>query len=216
MISSLDGLLEIEDLNVKSFYLEDVLREVVQEAHERMNVRECRIEQAHALGVLLRMDRSVLKKVCSGILRNAIENTPDEGVIQIKSTHDHEYGIVEFKDFGIGIASQNQSMIFGGFFHTQDTLHYSSKEPYAFNAGGWGTDLLRAKVLSERLGFSISFSSERCRHIPLDSDECVGRISDCRFIDHREECLRSGGSTFALHLPLHLSPTDDSATTRSA
>jgi hypothetical protein len=37
-------------------------------------------------------------------------------------------------------------MIFGGFFHTQETELYSSKRPYEFNAGGSGSDLLRTRV----------------------------------------------------------------------
>jgi hypothetical protein len=144
------------------------------------------------------MDERVLRKVCGGILRNAIENTPDEGIIEVRSKKDNESLVVEFIDYGVGISPQNQRMIFGGFFHTQDTNRYSSKARYDFNAGGWGTDLLRAKVLSERFGFYIGFSSKRCRHVPLDSDECIGKISACPFIRRREDCLHSGGSNFTL------------------
>jgi len=148
------------------------------------------------------MNRKALKKVCRGFLRNAIENTPDEGKIEIKVRSEEGLARIDFQDFGIGITSENQKLIFGGFFHTQDTYRYASKNPYFFNAGGSGSDLLRAKVLSERFNFTVGFSSYRCRYLPRDKDECPGRISSCPFIEAREDCLSSGGSTFSLSLPL--------------
>lgn len=65
-----------------------------------------------------------------------------------------------------------------------------------------GSDLLRAKVFSERHGFSVDFESTRCRFIPDDTDECSGKISECPFIKTRSECLSSGGSTFSVSFPI--------------
>jgi hypothetical protein len=101
-----------------------------------------------------------------------------------------------------GITPENEKLIFSGFFHTQDTHHYASKKPYLFNAGDSGSDLLRARVLSERFGFSVDFSSMSCRYLPSDKDECPGSIASCPFIRGKEDCLTSGGSTFSLPLPL--------------
>ena len=66
------------------------------------------------------MDRNVLNKVCSGLLKNAIENTPDEGLIEITAQSVGNKIRVDFRDFGVGITKVNQKYIFGGFFHTQD------------------------------------------------------------------------------------------------
>jgi hypothetical protein len=106
--------------------------------------------------------------------------------------------VIQFRDHGVGITEENQRMVFGGFFHTQDTACYSSKEPYAFNAGGAGTDLLRIKVFSERCGFSIGFESTRCRVLPRDTDLCPGRISRCPNVQSKTECFASGGSLFTV------------------
>ena len=95
-----------------------------------------------------------------------------------------------------------QNQIFGGFFHTQNTEAYSSKQPYAFNAGGYGSDLLRIKTFSERYGFRIMFESVRCRFCPEDEDVCPGRIDACRFVESKGECLAAGGSTFKLLFPV--------------
>ena len=143
-------------------------------------------------------DRDALKKVLEGVLRNAVENTPDEGKVEVRARLEHTRLVIEIRDRGTGITPENQKLIFTGFFHTQDTDHYSTKTPYAFNAGGSGADLLRAKVFSERYGFSIDFESTRCAFIPEDTDECPGRISRCTH--DRWQCLASG-TTFSVAIP---------------
>jgi hypothetical protein len=77
-----------------------------------------------------------LPKIFDGLLKNAIENTPDEGQIEIVITNKEEGTLLEVRDFGVGITKENQTRIFEGFFTTQETLDYSSKKPYDFNAGG--------------------------------------------------------------------------------
>jgi signal transduction histidine kinase len=104
-------------------------------------------------------------------------------------------------DYGVGITPENQKMIFGGFFHTQGTALYSSKSPYQFNAGGSGTDLLRIKIFSERFGFAVDFESTRCKFIPDDRDQCIGKISSCSHISDKIDCLSSGGSRFSVIFP---------------
>ena len=95
----------------------------------------------------------------------------------------------------------SQARIFEGFFTTQDTMAYSSKRPFDFNAGGKGADLLRAKIFAERHGFTIEMVSSRCRFIPAEQDVCPGRISRCRHCSRRQDCLDSGGTTFSLYFP---------------
>jgi hypothetical protein len=94
-------------------------------------------------------------------------------------------------------------MIFGGFFHTQETEFYSSKTPYEFNAGGSGSDLLRIKTFSERLGFSVYFESTRCKFLPTDTDICSGKISVCPFINDKSDCFSLGESIFSITFPFN-------------
>jgi GAF domain-containing protein len=145
--------------------------------------------------------RDPLKKVIDGIVKNAIENTPDEGKIEV-SVHKKEKGAEwVVRDYGVGITKDHQRRIFEGFFATQETLDYSSKTPFDFNAGGKGSDLLRMKIFSKRYGFKVDMVSSRCRFIPKASDVCPGRISECKFCTNKEDCYNSGGTTFSLHFP---------------
>ena len=133
------------------------------------------IVQDFVKGVTITANRSALEKVCSGILRNAVENTPDQGRIEVTAKIEVDQMVIRFRDFGV--TAENQRLVCTGFFHTQDTNYYSTKAPYDFNAGGSGADLLRAKVFSERYGFEIDFESTRCSYMPEDIDECPGGSS---------------------------------------
>lgn len=145
--------------------------------------------------------QDVLKKVMDGLVKNAVENTPDQGKIVL--TVQERGGDVELRvqDYGVGITDEDQRRIFEGFFTTRETLSYSTKKPFDFNAGGKGADLLRMKVFSERYHFKIQMTSTRCRHIPEETDMCPGRISRCPFCKRKDDCYDSGGTTFSLVFP---------------
>ncbi|MFZ7112208.1 MAG: PAS domain S-box protein [Desulfatiglandales bacterium] len=143
----------------------------------------------------------ILQKVFDGLLKNAIENTPDEGKIEIRVQRKDRGAQIEFHDYGTGITAEDQPRIFDGFFTTRTTLDYSSKRPFDFNAGGKGSDLLRMKIFSERHNFVIHMTSTRCGFIPTDADTCPGRISDCVYCKKKEDCYRSGETSFSVTFP---------------
>jgi PAS domain S-box-containing protein len=143
----------------------------------------------------------VMEKVVDGLIRNAVEATPDEGRIEITVQKKGEGSELVVSDCGIGITEENQRRIFEGFFTTHDTMLYSSKRPFDFYAGGKGADLLRMKIFAERYNFRIEMGSSRCGYIPKDSDLCPGRISECKFCKERGDCFRSGGTAFNVFFP---------------
>ncbi|MBU2622013.1 MAG: ATP-binding protein, partial [Proteobacteria bacterium] len=102
------------------------------------------------------------------------------------------------KDFGVGITEENRRLIFESNFTTRETMHYSSRQPYDFYAGGKGFDLLRMKIFSEKYGFNIKMTSSRCRFIPKDEDICPGDIINCSHCKSDEDCFNSGGTTVVL------------------
>jgi len=143
----------------------------------------------------------ILQKVFEGLLRNAIENTPDEGKVKVLLVKQGAGAGMKIRDYGVGIPSEAQKRIFEGFFPTRDTMLYSSKKPFDFNAGGKGADLLRMKIFSEQYHFKIDMISNRCRHIPKESNVCPGRISRCKYCKQSEDCSQSGGTTFSVYFP---------------
>jgi signal transduction histidine kinase len=142
-----------------------------------------------------------LQKVVDGLIKNAIENTPDEGKVEVVVRRKDAGAQLVVRDYGVGITEDNQRQIFDGFFSTQDTMDYSTKMPFDFNAGGKGADLLRMKKFSARYNFDIEMTSSRCQFIPQENDSCPGRIGACEFCTRPEDCYHSGGTTFSLYFP---------------
>jgi len=145
--------------------------------------------------------RDPLRKVVDGIIKNAVENTPDEGKIEVIVRQKEGGAELVARDYGVGIVESDQVRIFEGFFSTQDTMAYSSRRPFDFNAGGKGADLLRMKIFSERYNFKIHMISTRCGFIPKAKDVCPGRISKCHHCRDRKDCYVSGGTTFYVYFP---------------
>ena len=197
----IDSLCRIEEGKAEQIIISSFLHGICDEAIAAMKGRDLEIVEDFEKNISIDFDPTALRKVCGGLLKNAIENTPDGGKIDVTSVTRGRGVEIGFHDTGVGISQENQKMIFGGFFHTQDTEGYSSKEPYLFNAGGAGSDLLRMKVFSERYKFRLDFQSTRCRFIPGDGDNCPGRVSECRAISSKTDCYSSGGSTFTVFFP---------------
>jgi len=157
--------------------------------------RSCRLEtRIQETGSVL-IPSEVLGKITDGLVRNAVENTPDGGLIKVTVYSSGRNPILAVNDFGIGITGENQAIIFESCFSTTDIMQYASRQRFDFNAGGRGFDLLRMKIFSERYNFNIRLNSIRCRFIPKETDQCPGNIDQCRHCRTVDDCLTSGGTT---------------------
>jgi signal transduction histidine kinase len=175
-------------------FTEGLLKDVMSRARHR----DLQIELDGEKDLTLWVDPHILEESLIGLLKNAMENTPDEGMIRVILEQKAQWVQFKVMDFGVGITKENQLHLFDGLFHTQDTELYTSKKPYDFGAGGKGLDLLRIKTYGQRFGFDISEGTQRCIYLPTDRDLCPGKISLCPHCHTREDCLKSGGSTFCL------------------
>jgi signal transduction histidine kinase len=152
----------------------------------------------------MRIPPQVLFSIIEGLVRNAIENTPDHGRVVVKGARrEHDY-VIRVIDFGVGIPESEQANIFEGFYPVREIDMYSSGSRYAFYAGGTGTDLLKMKIFSERYGFTISFKSARCPCVPTVSDQCPGDAARCPHCETAQDCLRRGGTEFIVEFPEEL------------
>jgi signal transduction histidine kinase len=179
-------------------FIDERIREARAGAHHRH--LSFYLEGESNLSVI--MEPTILKDVVGGLIKNAIENTPDEGAICIKIGSSGKTLHIKVQDNGIGITEENKAQVFNGLFHTQETDLYGSRRPYDFNAGGKGLDLLLAKIYGQRFGFDILLESTRCVYIPTDKDMCPGQISQCPHCRNISDCQSAGGSTFVVVLPV--------------
>ena len=198
----IQSIFQVDPIRIEKIWFDEFLHQICTEVRSVCSERNLHLENHIPGDMSVEMDRNVLRKLCRGLLKNAIENTPDGGRIEVSAMREKTAVRVDFRDYGVGITQENQKEIFSGFFHTQDTAMYSSKQPYDFNAGGAGTDLLRMKIFSRRFGFSIDFESNRCPHLPFDTDTCPGKISACPAIRTAEKCMTNSGTVFTLRFPV--------------
>ena len=143
----------------------------------------------------------VLGKVIGGLLRNAVENTPDGGEVRVTVRAGKAGPELEIRDTGIGITAENQQLILGNFFTAYEPLQYSTRSPYDFKAGGKGFDLLRMQIFAERFGFKIRMNSTRCRFILDEKEDCPGDAGECVPLRNADQCRDTGGTTVTVQFP---------------
>jgi PAS domain S-box-containing protein len=193
----------------QKIYLHSFVPDQLKEMKPKFSHRKLEIITAFEKTDAIVMPVDPLKKVVMGIIKNAVENTPDGGKIEIAVSGKGEGIEFSVHDYGVGIVSEYQKRIFEGFFTTQETMDYSSKKPFDFNAGGQGADLLRMRIFAERYHFQIQMNSSRCRFIPGEKDKCPGDIANCDYCKNEDDCYLSGGSTFTVFFPA--ASTEDSS-----
>lgn len=186
-----------DDQESKTIRLTDFVSDTIEDLKPRFSHRTLDVHLSFPdveKGDTVFLPPQILRKVVEGLLRNAVENTPDHGRIEVGVRSGVRGPELAVKDYGVGITPQNQPMLFESYLTTSETFQYASKNPYDFNAGGKGFDLLRMKIFSERYHFKISMRTIRCVHIPKDEDLCPGDIKNCHHCQSVQHCLESGGT----------------------
>lgn len=114
----------------------------------------------------------LLSVVLQNLLSNAVRFTPDNGSIILQIEEQGEHVRVSVVDTGIGIAGEQQALVFEKFYEVKDSMSHSSGD-YEFQSSGLGLGLAAVKHIlaahqSEiRLeskvgeGSSFSFTLER-------------------------------------------------------
>jgi signal transduction histidine kinase len=197
----IDELYQPEGLVSEPIELGTTVREILAEVQIHASHRNIEFNLVNKSSQRIDIPKRILHKIVNGLIKNAVENTPDEGWIEIGINDKSGRSNLSICDYGTGIAEKDREHIFSGFYSTQETDAYSTKKPYQFNAGGKGTDLMRIKIFSERYGFKIDMNSTRCKHIPTSKDICPGKISECDACQQPEDCHVSGSTRFNIKFP---------------
>jgi len=191
---TLESLFGPKDFKFGTIHLDAYLADRISRLKPDFSHRNCFLDITIEKTAPIHIPIEILDIITKGLIRNAVEYTPDGGKIEIilKTTENQPELIV--KDYGIGLTKEKRRLILENYFTPPESINYSTKEPYAFNAGGRGFDLLRIKLFSERYHFSLRIDSTRCRVIPEDSDTCPGDIRLCPACTKLEDCYHSGAT----------------------
>ncbi len=172
-------------LNLQPVWLNRMFKLMKAELQPTLQLRHQNLEIRTFKGAedLLFADPTRLYQALKNILNNAIKFTPDGGQITIDGRTLPGFVEVTITDTGIGIALENQDVIFEKFGQLGDAaLHSSGKTK--FKGGGAGLGLPIAKGIIEAHGGSLWVESPGC-----DEKKCPG-------------------ATFHLLLPLRTQPND--------
>jgi two-component system phosphate regulon sensor histidine kinase PhoR len=180
-------------------YLSQLLTELRRKSSDRAVTLKTQPAQVETAVV----DPVVFRDVVDALVKNAIENTPDQGEVLIALSTVTGGTLLQVVDYGVGIDQADLQFVFEAFHHTQETDRYATLKPFDFGAGGKGLELMQLKVLSEGGAFDISFDSRRCRHLLDPARECPGRIDACAWISGVDGCKASGGTTFSVLFSEH-------------
>ena len=190
--SKVDRLFGPRNHEAEKIELGTFVRERIADLAPRFAHRKIQSAENLEPNRVITIPREPLRVIVDGLVRNAVENTPDEGLVRIGVWGEDGKVILEVEDYGVGITEESRESLFKGVFTTRDIEGYSSRSPFDFNAGGKGVDLLRMKIFSELYDFTIRMDSERCRFLPEDRDVCPGSISGCPHCEKESDCKRSG------------------------
>jgi PAS domain S-box-containing protein len=182
-------------LHTKLILLDEYIPKLIEKLRPDFMHRKCLLNTLIDESIAVHIPLEILEKITIGIIRNAFEYTPDKSKIDIilKTTDDFSELII--RDYGIGFTKEKLHLIFENYFAPPETLDYSTKNPYDFNAGGSGFDLLGMKIFSESYNFKIWIDSTRCSIIPNDNDRCPGNIELCKECKSPQDCFNSGGTS---------------------
>jgi signal transduction histidine kinase len=97
-------------------------------------------------------DPNRVVQVMTNLLSNAWKYTPEEGWIVLSASAENDRLRIEVADNGIGISSEDQELLFGQFFRSED--------PKVREQQGWGLGLNVTKRLVEIMGGDIGCRSQ--------------------------------------------------------
>jgi signal transduction histidine kinase len=197
----------------KEIHLGKFVGEKFEKLQPKFNYSNCRIYTQLSATAPVWIPPDVLDKIVEALVRNAIENTPSGGRIDLMVRTGEKGPEFEVKDNGVGIPEENLLLIFEDYFTAYEPMQYASGKPYEFNAGGKGIDLLRMRIFSELYHFKINLISKRCTYIDQNNGTCPGDIEECIHHKESQECPDERGTTVTVQFyPAHrLAPKEASA-----
>ncbi|MBN2173137.1 MAG: PAS domain S-box protein, partial [Bacteroidales bacterium] len=148
-IESGNEALEIELINVDKL-LDDLAKLYEREAREKHLEFYCKFSSS-LKPVLLKTDKNKLTKILSAFLSNALRFT-HKGNIQLKSYLQNNFLFFSVSDTGIGIAKENQSVVFERFRQASPDIH--------IHYGGNGLGLAISRLYAKMLQAEIQLESE--------------------------------------------------------
>ena len=157
LINDILDLAKIEagkmEIRVDEFSLHDVCEALV--AMFRPLAEKKNIDLHHQVDVgvpVMRQDVTKLQQILQNLLSNAVKFTPEGGRVVVKAEADGDYVVITVTDTGLGIAPEEQELVFEKF--------RQSGNPLTREHAGTGLGLSIVRELTRLLGGEVTLQSE--------------------------------------------------------
>ena len=154
-ISSILDLTKIESSNIGlnkiSKDVNGLIENIVEDLSFSANQKKIKIETELAPLYPIEMDVTLITRVISNLVENAIKYSGANSNVEVKTWDDEKWVYIEIKDNGAGIPEEELSNIFEKFYRIKNDANHSIK--------GTGLGLYLVKYFVELHGGKISVSS---------------------------------------------------------
>lgn len=164
MVEIIDSMLDVSRIDsnlLETMLVEVQLNEIIEKV--RKNFESALVERKltflteglESLPVIMG-DKDLLNKLFYHVIGNAIKYTPDGGCIRVNGQFlNTQYAApqveIRIQDNGIGVAPENQELVFEKFYQTGDVLlHSSGKTKFKGGGPGLGLAIARGIVSAHR------------------------------------------------------------------
>lgn len=138
------------DLNCETFYLADVLNEVVHSTQMSAEQHTIYLD-IQTTETRIKADKKRIAQVIGNLLDNAVKYSPHGGQIIVRLLEEQDMYTIQVVDQGVGVSQEHYDHIFERFYR----MRSAASSQYS----GIGLGLFVAKAIVEQHGGKIGFSS---------------------------------------------------------
>lgn len=130
----------------------EVVRDVVEQSQPFAAFKQIRVKYEGIEGQTeVRLSKDDLLLLCSNVLINAIQHSPERSEVSITTLRDAESVVLRVRDHGSGVSNKDLPFLFDAF--------YRGDESRSRKSGGTGLGLSICKAICDRAGGSISIAN---------------------------------------------------------
>tara|TARA_R110000868_G_scaffold100128_3_gene275382 strand:- start:13034 stop:14917 length:1884 start_codon:yes stop_codon:yes gene_type:complete len=155
-ITSILDLTKIESqnlaLNMVNKDINSIIQGIVEELKYEAGQKNIRVETELAPLYPIELDVTLIKRVLSNLIENALKYSGENSTVSVKTWDDDDWVTIEIADNGVGIPEDDLEHIFDKFYRVKNDASHSIK--------GTGLGLYLVKYFVELHGGSIAASSK--------------------------------------------------------